>query len=157
MHYADDDVCIMRRTLHSQDHTHSHTHALTLNCAQGPSLLEEFELLEQQKLQEDYWNQQHQKKYEQLRGFVQQRKHKQTQSSVRQSVLSEKQQHQQQPEELLQQGQLSLQLRHFEEDLNSRFSPRQVSSAHITIYVSSAHSYSVSSLRIMMCHQLIVL
>ena len=100
----------MRRTLHSQDHTHSHTYALTLNCAQGPSL-EEYELLEQQKLQRNYWNQQHQKKYEQLRGFVQQRKHKQTQSSVRQSVLSEKHQHQHQSEELLQQGQLSLQLR----------------------------------------------
>jgi hypothetical protein len=128
----------MRRTLHAQGHTHSHTRALTLNYEQGPSLLEEFELLEQQKLQEEYWNEQHQKKYEQLRGFVQQRKHNHTQqSSLRQSVLCEKQQKQQQqqkPEELLQQGVFSLQQRLLEEDLNSRLSPRQVSSAHTTIY-----------------------
>ena len=82
-----------------------------LNCAQGPSLLKEFALLEQQKLSEDYWKHQHQKKYEQLRGVVQQRKHKQEHSSVtssvRQSVLSEKQQ---QSEELLQQGLLSLRI-----------------------------------------------
>ena len=63
---------------------------------------------------------------------MQQRKHKQNQSSVTSSVG----QKQQQPDQLLQQGLLSLQLRLLEEGLNSRLSPRQVSSAHTTsLYV----------------------
>ena len=157
--YSQDALC-RRRTLHDSAYAarttpQSHTHALTLNCSQGPSLLEEFELLEQQKLQEDYWKQQHQKKYEHLRGVVQQRKHKQKHSSVtssvRQSVLSYKQQ---QPEEVLQQGLLSLQLRLVEEGLNSRLSPRQVSSAHTTIFCPifsrplCAHRHAVSLVQV---------